>query len=90
LDRWPSAKSFDLKREQTPAALCWGHVSSVAHFRGRVASTNEQSERLLLCCFLDAGQLSARVFRYCRHPKTSTEADLFAKSLDHLLGGDEK
>ena len=26
--------------------------------------------------FLDAGQLSARLFRFCRHPKTSTEADV--------------
>src|SRR5450631_3504418 len=25
--------------------------------------------------FLDAGQLSARLFRYCRHPKTCTTAD---------------
>jgi hypothetical protein len=27
-------------------------------------------------CFLDAGQLSARVFRYCRRPKTTTVCDI--------------
>jgi hypothetical protein len=26
--------------------------------------------------FLDAGQLSARVSRYCRRPKTTTDADV--------------
>ena len=28
-----------------------------------------------LGAFLDAGQLCARLFRYCRHPKTSTTTD---------------
>jgi hypothetical protein len=35
--------------------------------------------------FLDAGQLSARVFHCCRRPKTSTNSDIRVL-IDHLIG----